>query len=44
MKRVTLANPFDGEPAAFQGAIFLYRLQSIFTAGGVKTTAGSLKG
>jgi hypothetical protein len=39
-KRIATDNPFDCEPAAFQGTVFFYRLQRIFTAGRCKPAAG----
>lgn len=39
-KRIAADNPFDCEPAAFQGTVFFYRLQRIFTAGRCKPAAG----
>lgn len=44
VERVTLQDPFDREIAAFKGSIFLKRLQSVFTAGRVETTARRLQG
>jgi hypothetical protein len=41
-KWIAADNPFDCEPAAFQGTVFFYRLQRIFTAGRCKPAAGRL--
>lgn len=43
VKRVTLQDPFDRKIAAFKGSIFLKRLQGVFAAGRVETTARRLQ-